>query len=130
MDPNTSLKSILTLLTCSPEHGGATLGADEVLEAVEDMLDWLASDGFRPEDETDWCDIIVACFWYCTHHHSGQWSWRYSMSCGLGQIYTPGCCAEGPEPGSVEQDYYNCLVSLDNDPLSEEVEWSAWWEVE
>ena len=111
MDPNAAVQRILDGLQNLPAHGGFE-DASELDDAIEDLLGWLESDGFAPEEHDDACSLVVALYWHYTEWHAGMHSREYSILSRLGCIYTPGCGECGPVEWTPEGDLYEAANLL------------------
>jgi hypothetical protein len=54
-------------------------------------------------------DLITGAYWSLTEWHAGQSSPSYAALCALGQVFSPGPCASGPEPDSCEAIAYDLI---------------------
>lgn len=50
-------------------------------------------------------EIVDTYYWWLADHHTGQNSREYERLCKVGEYYSPGICAHGPE----SQDAYDEL---------------------
>ena len=109
MDPNETLKQINHHL----HHTGGNY--QECIELIEALSEWLANDGFKPDEYLDgssWEDVIIGAYWFFSHYYVGQASDEYRLLCVTGKIFKPGPCASGPEEDSSELTVYDALVAL------------------
>ena len=113
MDPVATVQRILDGLQNLVEYGGFE-DASELDDAIEDLLGWLESGGFAPEEHDDACSLVVALYWHYTEWHAGMSSREYSILSRLGCIYTPGCGECGPEDETHERDLYDAADALRN----------------
>ena len=109
MDPNETLKQINHHLF---RTGG---NYSECLELIEALAEWLAKDGFKPDEYLNGCnweDVITGAYWFASHYYAGQASDEYRLLCVTGKIFSPGRCLYRPEEDSSELTVYDALVAL------------------
>lgn len=96
MDPDATVRRIIAAIE---EQDAA-----EVLDAVEDLLDWTDRAGASPDAE-EWFDVAEAVRRWCTHSHAGQGCRRYRVACRL--RFSPWALVRGPE--GLAQELYDRL---------------------
>ena len=112
MDPNATLAELYSELF----HDGGDY--DRAVELAEALAEWISNDGFEPDEcpcGGHWADYLSAAYWHLTEWHEGQTSDTYRALCVIGQVYTPGLTANGPEPESFEEDVYQLFEVLAGD---------------
>lgn len=102
------------------------LNYDRTIEAITLLADMV--NDCEPEDgdnselwaigeygATNLESLIPGAYWFCVHYSGNEFSLEYACCCALGQIYSPGPIAKGPEPDSCESETYNALEQLLNE---------------
>lgn len=100
-----SVQSVTAATLAEWTEAALALDWSEAYDATKDV------DGEITDETSDVGDVIEAAYWYAVHCHGGQGSDEYRLQCELGEIFTPGCSSNGPEPETAAHDMYTALCS-------------------
>tara|TARA_R100000656_G_scaffold104176_5_gene76431 strand:+ start:2349 stop:2747 length:399 start_codon:yes stop_codon:yes gene_type:complete len=111
MDPNACVRKIYRGLT-NLVHAGGYSDGEELIEDVENLLDWVDKEGVFPDDEAT--GDIFASLWFALYDcHGGQTSQVYSLACRWSNYYTPGpSTVHVEEEGGEVEDLYKTACEL------------------